>query len=95
MKVLLGWMELEHGTVETSPDGLVYAGRNPEHVREQVEMKRAWYDRANVPHTLTDMELVRSLPYRMHGWLWAVFVDKQGVAQNPPEYDPCGDLWRT
>jgi hypothetical protein len=94
MKVLLGWMEQQHGTVETSSQGLIYAGRNPEHVQEQVELKRAWYDRISVMHTLSDEELVRSLPYRMQGWLWAVFLDKQGVIQDQPEYDPFGDLWR-
>jgi hypothetical protein len=95
VKVIVGWMEQEHGTVETSPHGLMYGGRNPEHVREQVELKRVWYDRADVPHTLSDEELVRSLPYRMHGWLWAVFVDKQDVVQHQPDYDPYGDNWKS
>jgi hypothetical protein len=88
-------MEQEHGTVETSPHGLMYGGQNPEHVRKQVELKRVWYDRADVLHTLGDEELVRSLPYRMHGWLWAVFVDKQGAVQHQPEYDPYGDNWKS
>lgn len=95
MKVIVGWMEQEHGTVETSPHGLMYGGQNPEHVRQQVELKRVWYDRADVLHTLSDEELVRSLPYRMQGWLWAVFVDKQGVVQHQPEYDPYGDIWKS
>jgi hypothetical protein len=54
-----------------------------------------WYDRADVLHTLSDEELVRSLPYRMHGWLWAVFVDKQGMVQHQPDYDPYGDSWKS
>jgi hypothetical protein len=37
-------------------------------------------------------ELVRSLPYRMQGHLWAVFVDPEtGITQDQPEYDPWGD----
>ncbi len=95
VKVVIGWMEEEHGTVETSPQGLIYAGRNSDHVRRQVEMKRTWYDRANAQYQLNDEELVRSLPYRMHGWLWAVFVDKHGAAQHQPEFDPFGDIWKS
>ena len=62
VKVIIGWMEQEHGTVETSPPGLVYGDRNPEHVRKQVELKCVWYDRADVLHTLSGKELVRSSP---------------------------------
>ena len=62
MKVIIGWMEQEHGTVETSSGGLMYGGRNPEHVRKQVELKCVWYDRADALHTLSDEELVRSSP---------------------------------
>jgi hypothetical protein len=94
VKVMIGWMEIAHGTVEASHNGLLYAGPDAEHVRTLVETKREWYDRADVAHLLTDDELVRSLPFRMQGWLWALFVDKQGITQEQSPYDPWGDLWR-
>ena len=62
VKVIIGWMEQEHGTVERSPRGLMYSGWNPEHVRKQVELKSVWYDRADALHTLCNEELVRSSP---------------------------------
>ena len=95
MRVLLGAFNQDHGTVATSPDGLVYGGPDPGHVREIVEHLRAWWDRAGVKHILTDEELVRSLPYRRQGWSWAVFVDEEtGLTMDQPEYDPWGDIWR-
>ena len=94
-KVMLGWMNEEHGSVEASPSGLVFAGPDPEHVRELVEAKRRWFDRAGAEHMLTDEELVRSLPYRLQGLLWAVFVDPEtGLTLEQPAYDPWGDTWR-
>jgi hypothetical protein len=95
MKVMLGWMNEEHGTVEISPSGeLDFAGPDPERVRNLVEAKRRWHDRPGVLHILTDEELVRSLPYRMQGHLWAVFVDPEtGLTQEQPAYDPWGDTW--
>ena len=69
MKVLLGWIDQEHGTVETTSAGLVYGGPDLDHVRELVERQRVWYDRAGVRHMLTDDELVRSLAYRLQGRL--------------------------
>ena len=95
MKVLLGVFNQDHGTVQTSPDGLVFAGPDPEHVRELVERRRAWYDRVGVEHMLTDDELVRSLPYRLHGqFTWAVVVDEvTGLTEDQPAYDPWGKMW--
>jgi len=96
LKVLIGWVEQEHGTVEVSAAGLVYAGPDPEHVRGIVERKRDWYDRTGGKHLLTDEELVRSLPYCMHGSLWAVYVDgPQGVTRDQPRFDPFGDIWKS
>jgi hypothetical protein len=42
VKVMLGWMNEDHGTVETSPSGepLLYAGPDPAYTRELVEMQR-------------------------------------------------------
>ena len=95
MKVLLGNFEQERGTVETSPHGLIYAGRDPEHVRWLVEQYREWRDHTGVFHTLTDEEVVRSLPYRMQGWLWAVCIDEHGNTQDQPPFDPWGEIWYT
>jgi hypothetical protein len=95
MKVMIGWADQEHGTVEVTPAGLVYGGPTPAHVLGIVEDQRHWYDRAGVLHLLQNDELVRSLPYRMHGLLWAVFMDKQGAAQHQPPYDPWGNMWRS
>jgi len=95
MKVMIGWADQEHGTVEVTPAGLRYDGPAPAHVLGIVENQRQWHDRAGVLHLLPDEELVRSLPYRMHGLLWAVFMDKQGVIQHQPPYDPWGKLWRS
>jgi hypothetical protein len=41
-------------------------------------------------YTLGDAELVRSLPYRLQGYiLWAVFVDDQtGLTVDQPPADP-------
>jgi|SRR5271169_4155762 hypothetical protein len=94
MKVKIGWLNEEHGTVEVTPSGLIYGGPTPAHVYGIVEHQRHWYDRAGVLRMLPDAELVRSLPYRMHGLSWAVFVDKRGVTQDQPAYDPWGDVWR-
>jgi hypothetical protein len=95
MKVLIGWIDQEHGSVETSPEGLVYGGPDPDHVRELVEAKRVWYDRAGARHILKDTQLVYSLPYRLQGNLWAVFVDEStGLTQDQPPYDPWGVTWR-
>jgi hypothetical protein len=69
LKVIIGWLNEEHGTVEVTPEGLVYSGEDPEQVRAIVEPKRPWYDRAGVLHALGDGELVRSLPYRLQGEL--------------------------
>jgi hypothetical protein len=66
---------------------------DPEEVHRSVEYMRTWYDRAGVKHMLTDEELVRSLPYRRQVCSWAVFVDDEGVTQDPPQYDPWGELW--
>lgn len=80
-----------HGSVEALPSGgpLTYAGPHPQHVADLVEGMRRWYDRAGILHELTDQELVRSLPYRLQGHLWAVFVDPEtGLTQEQPEYDP-------
>ena len=41
----------------TLPDGLVYGGLDPEHVRELVERQRVWYDCAGLRHVLTDTQL--------------------------------------
>jgi hypothetical protein len=95
VKVKIGWLDQEHGTVEVTPEGLVYDGLTPAHVYGIVEHQRAWYDRTGVRHMLSDAELVQSLPYRMQGLSWAVFVDRQGVAQSPSVYDPWGDVWHT
>ena len=95
MKVMIGWADQEHGTVEVTPTGLVYGGPTPAHVLGIVEDQRHWYDRAGVLHLLQNDELVRSLPYRMHGLLWAVFMDKQGATQQQPPYDPWGKLWHS
>lgn len=95
MTVLLGIFNQDHGTVEASPSGLVYAGPDPEKVSGIVEGYREWYDRAGVKPMLADAELVRSLPYRMQGWSWAVFVHKAtGLTQDQPAYDPWSELWR-
>jgi hypothetical protein len=95
MRVLIGSFNTVHGTVETSPEGLVYAGSNPEHVRAIVENERQWYDRSGIEHTLGDLELVYSLPYRLQGYiLWAVSVDEvTGLTMDQPPYDPLGDVW--
>jgi hypothetical protein len=95
LKVMIGWLDQEHGSVEVTPGGLVYDGPTPAHVYGIVEHHRHWYDRAGVLRMLPDAELVRSLPYRMQGLLWAVFVDEQGVTHDQPAYDPWGDVWRT
>ena len=94
MKVMIGWSNQEHGTVEVTPTGLVYDGPTPAHVHGIVENQREWHDSTGVLRMLPDEELVRSLPYRMHGLLWAVFVDKRGVMQDQPAYDPWGELWK-
>jgi hypothetical protein len=95
MKVLVGSFNTDHGTVETSAAGLCFAGPDPEHTRAVVKRLREWYDRAGNQHTLTDEELVRSLPYRLHGYiLWAVAIDEvTGLTQDQPPYDPLGDMW--
>lgn len=96
MKVLVGSFNTDHGTVETSAaGGLEYAGPDREHTRAIVESLREWSDRTGIRRTLTDEELVRSLPYRLHGYiLWAVFVDPvTGETQDQPPYDPLGDVW--
>jgi hypothetical protein len=93
MKVLIGWSDQKHGTVEVTASGLTYDGLTPAHVYGIVEHHRRWYDRAGVLHILPDAELVRSLPYRIQGLSWAVFVDKHGVIQDQPAYDPWGDVW--
>jgi hypothetical protein len=36
VKVLIGWIDQEHGTVETSPTGLVYGGPEPDYVHKLV-----------------------------------------------------------
>jgi hypothetical protein len=97
VKVLIGSMNEDQGTVEMSQAGLVYVGPDPEHLRGIVEGQREWYDRAGVLHVLTDEEVVCSLPYRLQGHLiWAVFVDeKTGLTVDQPEYDPWGDIWRS
>jgi hypothetical protein len=95
MKVLLGRFTEDTGTVETSPAGLVYGGPDPEHAMQIVESERAWTDRAHVSRTLTDEELLRSLPYRLQGLIvWAVAVDQAtGLTIDQPSYDPWGDVW--
>jgi hypothetical protein len=95
MRVLIGHFNDDLGTVETSPLGLVYAGPDPEHTKRIVEGERTWTDRAHVRHTLTDAELVRSLPYRLQGlFVWAVAVDEAtGLTIDQPAYDPWGDVW--
>jgi len=90
---MIGWSDQEHGTVEVTPSGLVYDGTTPAHVHGIVEHQREWRDRTGVSHLLPDAELVRSLPYRMQGLSWAVFVDKHGVTQRQPAYDPWGNVW--
>ena len=42
LKVMIGWMNEGHGTVEVTSAGLVYAGPDPEHVRAIVERQREW-----------------------------------------------------
>jgi hypothetical protein len=99
LKVLIGSFRTDHGTVETpAPDGeglLLYSGPDPAHVQAIVESEREWRDRAGIQHTLTDEELLRSLPYRLHGYiLWAVAIDEMtGLTQDQPRYDPWGDVW--
>jgi hypothetical protein len=95
LKVLIGSFNTDHGTVETSAGGLHYAGPDPEHTRAVVERLREWYDRAGTQHALADEEVVRSLPYRLQGYiLWAVAVDEvTGLTQDQPPYDPLGDVW--
>jgi hypothetical protein len=97
MKVLIGTFNTDHGSVETTPAGLVYGGDEPEKVQAIVESVRDWYDRSGIKHTLSDKELVRSLPYRLHGYiLWAVYVDDQtGITVDQPPYDPWGEVWRS
>jgi hypothetical protein len=95
MKVLIGTFNTNHGTVETTPDGLVYAGDEPEKVQSIVESEREWYDRSGIAHKLTDAELVRSLPYRLQGYiLWAFLVDPEtGLTVEDTPADPWGDVW--
>jgi hypothetical protein len=68
---------------------------DPEHVRSIVESERQWHDRSGIEHTLGDLELVRSLPYRLQGYiLWAVAIDEAtGLTIDQPAYDPWGDVW--
>jgi hypothetical protein len=69
--------------------------RGQKEARQPRGRHREWYDRAGVKHMLADAELVRSLPYRMQGWSWAVFVDDStGLTLDQPEYDPWGEIWR-
>jgi hypothetical protein len=56
------------------------------------EHKRQWYDQLDV---LTDAEFVRSLPYRMQGLSWAVYVDDWGETRDQPRYDSWGDIWKS
>jgi hypothetical protein len=96
MRVLVGSFNTDHGTVETSANGgLVYDGPNPEYTRAIVESLREWSNRAGIQRALTDEELVRSLPYRLQGYiLWAVLVDEvTGETVDQPAYDPLGDVW--
>jgi hypothetical protein len=97
MKILIGSFNTDIGTVETSAGagGLVYGGPDLEHTRAIVESEREWGDRAGIQHTLTDEELVRSLPYRLQSYiLWAVAIDEAtGLTQDQPPYDPLGDMW--
>jgi hypothetical protein len=95
MRVLIGSFATDHGTVETSPEGLVYSGPDPAHVRAIAESERSWYDRSGTLHNVTDEQLVRSLPYRLEGYfVWAVVIDKAtGLTVGQPPYDPWGDVW--
>jgi hypothetical protein len=99
MRVLVGSFTTDYGTVELSAAGgdLVYSGPDPEHVRAIVESERQWYDRSGIEYTLTDEELLRSLPYRLQGYIvWAVSFDEQtGLTLDQPPYDPWGDMWRS
>ena len=64
-------------------------------ISQDLEYQRQWYDRAGVPHELTDDELACSLPYHLQGHFWAVFVDEEtGLTQDQPPYDPWGTVWR-
>src|SRR5215469_5490683 len=95
MRILVGSFNTDHGTVELTREGLQYAGPDPAHVRAIVESEREWRDRSGIEHMLTDEELVRSLPFRLQGYiLWAVFVDETtGLTIDQPPYDPLGDVW--
>lgn len=97
MKVLIGTFSTDHGTAETTPQGLVYAGDESEKVQSIVESVREWYDRSGIKYRLGDEELVRSLPYRLQEYiLWTVYVDEAtGLTVDQPAYDPWGEVWRS
>jgi len=40
LKVMIGWINQEHGTVEVTPSGLVYDGPTPAHLYGIVELQR-------------------------------------------------------
>jgi hypothetical protein len=70
--------------VETTLAGLVYAGRNPDHVRELVEAKRVWYDCAGARHVLIirDFSILRALPVCWFALAPPTHQPLQGIAEG-------------
>jgi hypothetical protein len=82
----------------TEEDGLTITGPEAKTVRTLIEREyRQWYDASagGLFVTLTDEELVLSLPYRLpRSQWWAVELTITGERLPQVPYDPNGTIWR-
>jgi hypothetical protein len=103
MRILIGTGEgpTERALADVSwtlEGGLVVAGPQARQIATLIEREyRRWYDLADGGQwvTLSDEELVLSLPYRLPRpqW-WAVELTLTGERLPPVAYDPHGTIWR-